>query len=177
MTYFKVRLSHARECRYLSSIAVVERDPLLLAQLGVRRVISIVERRPHLQSILRDNNILQHLLIELADCNDSAQKLSLRFVEICNFIAAQPGAVLVHCEAGQSRSPAVVLAFLVHHFRVSLPNAFRFLQSVKLDAFVCVPFLSILVFLILSKATADHSPECVFSASRERMVRYRSAQW
>lgn len=66
---------------------------------------------------------------------------------------AEGRTVLVHCVAGQQRSPAVVAAFLVDHFRLSVDEAIEFVRKRRscaffesvnfrpsLDAFVREPF-------------------------------------
>ncbi|ESO11289.1 hypothetical protein HELRODRAFT_91497, partial [Helobdella robusta] len=39
------------------------------------------------------------------------------------------GKVLVHCQAGVSRSPTICLAYLIRVFRLNLDSAFTFLKS------------------------------------------------
>lgn len=44
--------------------------------------------------------------------------------------------VLVHCVAGQQRSPAVVAAYLMDHFRLSVDEAVQFVRMRRPSAFV-----------------------------------------
>jgi protein-tyrosine phosphatase len=39
--------------------------------------------------------------------------------------------VMVHCHAGKSRSPAIVIAFLMQHFHVSLQLSYRHVEKAR----------------------------------------------
>lgn len=69
---------------------------------------------------------LKHLQIWLEDETDS--DLAANFERIFEFTreaVEQNGAVLVHCEAGISRSATTVIAYLVKYHNMSLEQAFR----------------------------------------------------
>ncbi|KAK8743046.1 hypothetical protein OTU49_001501 [Cherax quadricarinatus] len=54
------------------------------------------------------------------------------FDECCDFIhtaVVSGGCVLVHCNAGVSRSASIVIAYLMRHYSMSFDEAFRFVKS------------------------------------------------
>jgi dual specificity phosphatase 10 len=57
--------------------------------------------------------------------------LKKHFKDCFDFIddASQNGKVLVHCVAGVSRSASVVIAYLMNHQKMTLSDAFSFVQE------------------------------------------------
>lgn len=51
------------------------------------------------------------------------------------WLESQSGPVLVHCQAGQQRSPAVVASYLVKYHNMSVQESIDFVKSKKKDAF------------------------------------------
>lgn len=51
------------------------------------------------------------------------------FVLIIDEARETGGKVLVHCQAGVSRSATITIAFLLRHSRMSMTDAYRFVKS------------------------------------------------
>lgn len=54
--------------------------------------------------------------------------------------------VLVHCHAGKSRSPAVVIAFLIQFYHISLKVAYRHVERVR-NGFFLLNNLNLYIYL------------------------------
>jgi len=111
-------------CVWLVSLrGSLTQSPSLL-QLLSRRVSHVVSITNTDVSFPSDK--LKHLQIWLEDESDS--DLASNFERIFEFMreaVALNGAVLVHCEAGISRSATTVIAYLVKYHSMSLEQAFR----------------------------------------------------
>eukprot|EP00160_Parvularia_atlantis_P019973 Unigene8072_Nuclearia_a/m.24749 Unigene8072_Nuclearia_a/g.24749 ORF Unigene8072_Nuclearia_a/g.24749 Unigene8072_Nuclearia_a/m.24749 type:complete len:342 (-) Unigene8072_Nuclearia_a:67-1092(-) len=66
------------------------------------------------------------------------------------------GRVLVHCSAGKSRSPTIVMAYLIHHKQWTLQHAYEY---VKTRRRICPNLGFMLVLSEFEKATLDTTPE------------------
>ena len=47
-------------------------------------------------------------------------------LSLSDSVRESSGRVLVHCLAGISRSPTVVIAYVMHHLRLSIDDAYRY---------------------------------------------------
>jgi len=45
---------------------------------------------------------------------------------VADSVRESSGRVLVHCLAGISRSPTIVIAYVMHHLRLSIDDAYRY---------------------------------------------------
>lgn len=89
-----------------------------LRQQGVTHVLSVMQGAKYFP--LQESHF-ERLAIETA-VDDPECDLKSQWPRCCEFIdtaLAQEGGVLIHCEAGSSRSGATLVAFLVHHLRRS----------------------------------------------------------
>jgi hypothetical protein len=94
-------------------------DPAVLRQYGVTHVLSLGER-PDLQDVPVK---ALHVDVEDTERSTLAPHLPLCFAFIDEARSAG-GVVMVHCLAGVSRTGAVVIAYLMHHFGAPLRDAF-----------------------------------------------------
>jgi atypical dual specificity phosphatase len=109
---------------YLGSIHALHEGGL--TTLGITHILSLCNT-PHFGTTKKT-----HKYLLLAD-STSQDFLSL-MEEICTFVdAAQEtgGACLVHCSAGASRSPAVVLAYLVLRKNFTLKDAYEHVKALR----------------------------------------------
>jgi len=117
---------------YLGSIhAATDRDTL--AARGITHVVSVAEcdighrQRVRLEPSKEDP--CTRLVVAVQDAASS--RLDRHFDACSAFIAEglAKGAVLVHCKAGQSRSPTVVIAHLMQQEGWDMEKALRFVQQ------------------------------------------------
>uniref|UniRef100_A0A7S4R4X2 protein-tyrosine-phosphatase n=1 Tax=Alexandrium monilatum TaxID=311494 RepID=A0A7S4R4X2_9DINO len=87
-----------------------------LRKEGVVGVCAVGARR-----VFNDGLVYHHVSIE----DDGSESMLPHFGAACDFIQEHRsrGAVLVHCKGGISRSPTMIIAYLVRHQRLSLPDA------------------------------------------------------
>jgi len=65
-----------------------------------------------------------------------------RCVNAADSVRESSGRVLVHCLAGISRSPTIVIAYVMHHLRLSIDDAYRYDESATHSHLDWVSYLS-----------------------------------
>ena len=55
--------------------------------------------------------------------------MSLFFLFVLDTVRRENGRVLIHCQAGVSRSATITIAYLMYHTTLSMHEAFRFVKS------------------------------------------------
>lgn len=102
---------------------------ILKQKLNITHILTVESRPLSLQMIDGANYHYVHLL-DMEDCDLLSHLPScIQFMQQ----GRQHGAVLVHCFAGQSRSGAVVTAFLMKHLALSHEEALVFAKKMKPD--------------------------------------------
>jgi atypical dual specificity phosphatase len=97
-----------------------------LTKLGITHILSFCNT-PHYHTTTKTH---KHILLRDA----SSQALRPYAEDVCAFVdAAQErnGACLVHCSAGVSRSPAMVLAYFVLRRRCALKDAYAHIKALR----------------------------------------------
>jgi protein-tyrosine phosphatase len=90
-----------------------------LQRLGITRVLMVGS---NLEAHFPDNLAYKHVVMEDSWLQDIRQ----HFAECFEFIDAEPRAnVLVHCQAGVSRSATIVLAYMMRTYHLSYDHAFH----------------------------------------------------
>eukprot|EP01102_Stenamoeba_stenopodia_P021960 TRINITY_DN8987_c0_g1_i1.p1 TRINITY_DN8987_c0_g1~~TRINITY_DN8987_c0_g1_i1.p1 ORF type:complete len:194 (-),score=20.41 TRINITY_DN8987_c0_g1_i1:65-646(-) len=108
---------------YLSSLSATHHHPWLVER-RVSHILSIT-----FSMVLPRENI-KHMQIKLLD--DQLARISEHFEVATSFIheaISNDGCVLVHCDAGVSRSSTLVLAYLIKHHQMSLTEAHKLVKS------------------------------------------------
>merc|ERR1712024_412587 len=97
-----------------------------LSRLNIRYVLNVTAKPPSYH--LPPGFHYKHL--EAAD--NGLQNLRQFFQEAFGFIdeAKKAGAgVLVHCQAGISRSPTIAVAYLMKHYPMAMADAYKFVKT------------------------------------------------
>jgi len=99
------------------------KDARRLKQKGITHVVNCAEELPDYHP-----KEFRYLSLKMKDPDP---RLATHLVAAAAFIdeGRAEGGVLVHCFAGVSRSPAVILAYLCHHHAEALPVAAKRLAS------------------------------------------------
>ena len=122
------QISAIVEGLYLSGARAVR--PARIAELGVTCVVNATTELPNapLEGV-------QVVAIRVPDepSADLASHLAVA-ADIIHEEMSRGGRVLVHCVAGVSRSPALVLAYLVRHGGMALREAFLHVRAVRPSA-------------------------------------------
>eukprot|EP00928_Gymnodinium_smaydae_P087555 TRINITY_DN71806_c0_g1_i1.p1 TRINITY_DN71806_c0_g1~~TRINITY_DN71806_c0_g1_i1.p1 ORF type:complete len:241 (+),score=28.75 TRINITY_DN71806_c0_g1_i1:93-815(+) len=97
-------------------------DRELLRRKGVVAICAVGAR-----TMFNDDLVYHHVSIE----DNGNESMMPHFSDACTFIHVQRrrGAILVHCKGGVSRSPTMLIAYLMRHEQLSLADA---TQIVKL---------------------------------------------
>ncbi|XP_036410612.1 dual specificity protein phosphatase 12 [Megalops cyprinoides] len=109
-----------------------------LAKAGITHILTVDSEEPQLRGSFRTKFVyaLDEAVTDLLSSLDGC----VRFIS--DAIDAPSAAVLVHCHAGQSRSAAVVTAFLMKSCKLTLSDAYARLQQVKPDVKMNDEFLN-----------------------------------
>jgi len=97
-----------------------------LTELGVTHILNVTAHLP----LHFENEGITYMRLPASD--SGSQNLKQYFSEAISFIEcaqAANGKVLVHCQAGVSRSPTIVAAYLIARSRKSLSDAFTFIKD------------------------------------------------
>ena len=101
-------------------------DPAVLKRLGIDHVLNVTTTAPSYESA---TDITYKQLLA---ADNGYQNLKQYFTEAFEFIdlaRQRGGAVLVHCQAGVSRSPTIAVAYLIKNFPMSMVDAYRFVKT------------------------------------------------
>lgn len=77
--------------------------------------------------LVEDNSNIKYKHI-LAD-DSASQNMAKEFNEALDFIDSVEGPVLVHCAAGISRSPTIVIAYLMSRHNMNYYDAFKYVKA------------------------------------------------
>lgn len=102
--------------------ALLERGVTHVLTVGLK--VDLLGGRQRIRLVPSEKDTLHRLVIAIQD--NSSARLDRHFEACSDFILeglASGGAVFVHCQAGQSRSPAVVAAYLMREERLTALQA------------------------------------------------------
>jgi dual specificity MAP kinase phosphatase len=97
-----------------------------LTELGVTHILNVTAHLP----LHFENDGITYLRLPASD--SGSQNLKQYFSEAISFIEnarTANGKVLVHCQAGVSRSPSIVAAYLISRSHKTLSDAFTFIKD------------------------------------------------
>jgi len=100
-------------------------DPSTLARLGIDHVLNVTAVTP---TYPQSPNINYKQLLA---ADNGSQNIKQYFEEAFTFIDAakdSKGSVLIHCQAGVSRSPTIAIAYLIKYFSMSMVDAYKFIK-------------------------------------------------
>ena len=129
---------------YLGNVVASYHIPTLQAH-DISAVVSVIENRnprwelPEYCALIPAEN---HLIIPAGDTD--TQDLLVHLPQICDFIDAQHDAgrrVLVHCIAGVSRSPTVVVAYLMRKWRKDLSKTIKYVTGKRNEVWPSLNFM------------------------------------
>lgn len=147
------------------------RDAELLQRLGVGYVLHVTPalQQQQQQPASTDTTVGQQdhcpgLRCKRLPASDSChQNLKQFFDDAFQFLDeahASGSRVLVHCHAGVSRSPTITVAYLMHHLRLPLVDAYRYLKAKRPIISPNLNFMGQLVELEQKLAQNDHQQPC-----------------
>ena len=94
-----------------------------IKSLGISKILSVLENEAPKYN--REDNLWQYII----KVEDSPQQNIIQyFGESIGFIEGDDN-ILIHCMGGSSRSPTIVLAYIMWKFRLPFNEAFEFVNS------------------------------------------------
>jgi len=106
-------------------------DEKVLTKLGMTNIVNCTKKEGKHEKL----GLFEYFQISVED--DCEAKIGDHFSKAVEYISAakeKGGKVLVHCQAGQSRSASIVLAYLIHSEGYTLRDAYKYLKTRR----VCV---------------------------------------
>ena len=100
-------------------------DPDTLTRLGIDHVLNVTAVTPTYQQSPNIN------YKQLLAADNGSQNIKQYFDEAFTFIDTAKdckGSVLIHCQAGVSRSPTIAIAYLIKYFSMSMVDAYKFIK-------------------------------------------------
>lgn len=107
-------------------------DKEFLIEYNIKHIITILET-DHKTKAMIDLHI-NHVLIKLDDCK--SEPIYEVFEFVTNYIhkaLEKNENVLVHCFAGISRSPTIIIAYLIKYHKMILEQAFNFVRNARIQ--------------------------------------------
>jgi protein-tyrosine phosphatase len=104
------------------------KNPHVLEYLGITHVLNMAAEQ-HFETVHRNINV-KHILADDYETYNIRQ----HFEEAFQFIEdalMKNGRILVHCAVGISRSPTIVIAYIMHRYGMSYQNAYQYVQSLR----------------------------------------------
>ena len=101
-------------------------EPEVLKRLGIDHVLNVTSTKP----VYKTSDDITYKQLHVAD--NGYQNLKQYFDEAFEFIELarrKQGAVLIHCQAGVSRSPTIAVAYLIKNFPMTMVDAYRFVKA------------------------------------------------
>jgi protein phosphatase slingshot len=102
-----------------------------LSQLNIKRIISLGGFEEQAGYVEHEN--IDYFWIYIDDADD--EPIDYYFDKCNQFIDSSPGPVFVHCAAGISRSPTIVMAYLIKSEGMSFWKAWQYVRSRR--PFIC----------------------------------------
>uniref|UniRef100_A0A3B5KXU5 protein-tyrosine-phosphatase n=1 Tax=Xiphophorus couchianus TaxID=32473 RepID=A0A3B5KXU5_9TELE len=100
-------------------------DLHLLQRMNIGYILNVTT---HLPLYHYDTGLFNYKRLPATDSNK--QNLRQYFEEAFEFIAHQAGmGLLIHCQAGVSRSATIVIAYLMKHSWMTMTDAYKFVKS------------------------------------------------
>lgn len=111
---------------YLSSV-LIAKDINILRNNNIKCIVNCTKDQPNFFE-----NELKYKRVEIID--DYKENILQYFDSTCKFINENiKNKVLVHCNAGQSRSASIVIAYLMKYENMTLTKALEYVKNKKSD--------------------------------------------
>jgi len=113
----------------------VPNDFDLVSKHGITHILSLL---PDFELVDSVKLIVEsHLSLEVYDevgfdlLNSSVVLKALEFIHQCNLLKQEGKHILVHCNAGISRAPSIIISYLMKYEKLNFDQAFKEVQKVR----------------------------------------------
>jgi len=104
-------------------------DLSVLKNLNIKRIINVTSTSKNLFENNSENKV-EYLRVAIEDSYDS--QIGTHFAKCTEFIDSaknEKSSILVHCQAGLSRSPTIVIAYIMQTMSLSLDDSLTFVKE------------------------------------------------
>jgi protein-tyrosine phosphatase len=107
-------------------------NPWVLDHLGITHILNVAAEQ-HLDTIhLTNSNInVKHIPAEDHENYNIRQNFDEAFQFIEDALNTKNGRILVHCALGISRSPTIVIAYIMYRYGMMYQKAFQYVQNLR----------------------------------------------
>lgn len=106
-------------------------NPIVLEHLGITHILNMAAEQ-HLDTVLLSNrNIsVKHILADDYEYYNIRQHFEESF-EFIEDALAKNGRILIHCALGISRSPTIVIAYIMYRYGMTYQNAYQYVLNLR----------------------------------------------
>ena len=110
------------ETIYLGNVEAIIKEKRKLKKLGIKKILSVM---PSFGTHFDSYEFKQKII----EVDDDYRANIIQYFQECILFIEGNDKIFIHCAAGMSRSPTIVIAYIMWKKRISLDEAIRFVRE------------------------------------------------